>query len=156
MSRFKKILALAALTMVAALPVAAATGGRVVTDGRFSEFAAGPDLGYDDITGRTRMVRNPRGRTIVAIRVYGLQPNTTYGSHVHAAACAVGDANGHYKFDPLGPATPPNEIWPGPFTTDFRGRGIARTVVDAIAGPDAVSVVIHAPDGSKIACADLS
>jgi hypothetical protein len=29
-------------------------------------------------------------------------------------------------------------------------------MVDEVAGPEAVSVVIHAPGGAKIACADLS
>jgi len=34
--------------------------------------------------------------------------------------------------------------------------GNANTIADGTAGAAAVSVVIHAPGGAKIACADLS
>jgi hypothetical protein len=122
-----------------------------VTRGDFSSFN-----GYTGtITGRAQMVRTADGKTIVSIHVEGLVPGTTYGSHVHAAACATGLADGHYKFDPAGAATPPNEIWPGPFTANEAGIGNADTIADGTAGPTAVSVVIHAPGGAKIACADL-
>jgi hypothetical protein len=121
------------------------------TRGDFSSFN-----GYTGtITGRAQMVRTADGKTIVSIHVEGLVPGTTYGSHVHAAACATGLADGHYKFDPAGAATPPNEIWPGPFTANEAGIGNADTIADGTAGPTAVSVVIHAPGGAKIACADL-
>lgn len=123
-----------------------------VTRGDFSSFN-----GYGGtITGRAQMVRTADGRTIVSIHVEGLVPGSTYGSHVHAAACATGLADGHYKFDPAGAATPPNEIWPGPFTANEAGIGNADTIAEGTAGPTAVSVVIHAPGGAKIACADLS
>lgn len=79
----------------------------------------------------------------------------TEASHVHAAACATGLADGHYKFNPAGAASPPNEIWPGPFTANDAGIGDADTIAEGTAGPTAVSVVIHAPGGAKIACADL-
>ena len=65
------------------------------------------------------------------------------------------DADGHYRFNPAGAATPPNEIWPGPFTTNDAGIGNGNTIADGTAGPTAVSVVVHAPGGAKIACADL-
>jgi hypothetical protein len=91
----------------------------------------------------------------VSIQVTGLEAGLTYGSHVHAQACADGLAGGHYKFDPAGAVTPPNEIWPGPFTTNEAGNGSGWTVADGTAGSSAVSVVIHAPGGAKIACADL-
>ena len=81
--------------------------------------------------------------------------NTTYASHVHKQACADGDADGHYRFDPAGAATPPNEIWPGPFTTNDVGIGNANTIAWGTAGSTAISVVVHAPGGAKIACADL-
>jgi len=83
-------------------------------------------------------------------------PRTTYPSHVHSAPCGVDDANGHFMFDPAGPAEPPNEIWVGPFRTNGNGSAVASTRVDAVAGPGAVAVVVHAPDGSKVACADPS
>jgi hypothetical protein len=126
--------------------------GATVTSGEFGAFATGIGL---NITGRAQMVRTPDGKTIVTIHVEGLAAGTTYGSHVHKQACADGEADGHYRFDPAGAATPPNEIWPGPFTTNDAGIGNADTIAIGSAGATAVSVVVHAPGGAKIACADL-
>jgi Cu/Zn superoxide dismutase len=142
---------LAAALLAVALVSSAAADAATVTRGDVHAFATGAGL---DIAGRAQMVRTADGKTIVSVHVAGLAPNTTYGAHVHQQACAVGDADGHYRFDPAGPAAPPNEIWPG-FTTDADGVGNGRAVVDGTAGPTAVSVVIHAPGGAKIACADL-
>ena len=133
---------------------APATGASAeVTKGAFHEFAAGITQGLD-INGDAVMVRTPTNRTLVAVYVTGLAPNTAYGSHVHKQACAAGDADGHYQFEPGGPVDNVNEIWPG-FTTDPNGIGIGFGQNAGIAGPTAVSVVIHAPGGAKIACADL-
>jgi hypothetical protein len=143
--------AIASLSLLAALApnaLAAAT----VTRGDFHEFN-----GYGStITGRAQMVRTADGKTIVSIHVEGLTAGVTYASHVHAAACAAGLADGHYKFDPAGAAAPPNEIWPGPITANGGGIGNGGTIAVGTAGGTAVSVVIHAPGGAKIACADLS
>lgn len=125
--------------------------GATVTRGDFAPFTANTDL---PITGRAQMVRTADGKTIVSVHVEGLDDNTTYGAHVHAAACDNGFADGHYKFDAGGPALPPNEIWPG-FTTNDAGAGNGNATVLARAGEAAVSVVVHAPGGTKIACADL-
>lgn len=125
--------------------------GSTVTRGEVHAFAAGAGLG---ITGRAQMLRTPDGRTIVSIHVEGLSANTTYGSHVHQLPCGTSEADGHYKHDPAGPAAPPNEIWPG-FTTNAAGVGNGNATVDWTAGAAAVSVVVHAPGGAKIACADL-
>ncbi len=125
---------------------------KAVTTGELHAFASGTGM---DISGRAWMLRAPNGTTRVLLTVRGLDPRTTYPSHVHSAPCGVDDANGHYMFDPAGPPEPPNEIWVGPFTTSRFGTAVASTSVDAIAGPEAVAVVVHAPDGSKIACADL-
>ena len=125
--------------------------GSTVTRGEVHAFAAGVGL---PITGRAQMMRTPDGKTIVTVHVEGLNANTTYGSHVHQLPCGSSDADGHYKYDPAGPAAPPNEIWPG-FTTNDAGVGNGNATVDWIAGPTAVSVVVHAPGGAKIACADL-
>ena len=142
--------ATATLALLAALAPNALAAGQV-TRGDFNSFN-----GYGSvITGRAQMVRTADGKTIVSIHVEGLVPGTTYASHVHAAACGTGLADGHYKFDPAGAAAPPNEIWPGPFTANEAGIGNADTIADGTAGPTAVSVVIHAPGGAKIACADL-
>lgn len=125
----------------------------VVTRGDFHAFAAGAGL---SIGGHAQMIRTADGKTIVSVHIEGLLANTTYGSHVHKAACAAGDADGHYRLDPAGPAAPLNEIWPGPFTTTVAGVGTGGVMVRYTAGADAVSVVVHAPGGAKIACADLS
>jgi hypothetical protein len=125
--------------------------GAVVTRGEIHAFATGSGL---PITGRAQMIRTADGKTIVNVHVEGLAANTTYGSHVHQLPCGTSDADGHYKHDPAGPATPPNEIWPG-FTTNASGVGNGDATVDWIAGATAVSVVVHAPGGAKIACADL-
>lgn len=141
----------AALSIGAAFAPAVLAGGATVTRGDLSAFATGVG---QPITGRAQMVRTGDGKTIVSVHVEGLAANTTYGSHVHQQPCAVGEADGHYKFDPAGPATPPNEIWPG-FTTNAAGVGNGNATVQATAGANAVSVVVHAPGGAKIACADL-
>jgi hypothetical protein len=142
---------LAAGTLVAAFAPTVIGGGATVTRGDIAAFATA--LGQP-ISGRAQMVRTADGSTIVTVHVEGLLPDTAYASHVHAAACAVGDADGHYKFDPAGPALPPNEIWPS-FTTNAVGVGNGNATVQATAGAGAVAVVIHAPGGAKIACANL-
>jgi hypothetical protein len=144
--------ALASLAIIA-LGVASSVmaGGAVVARGEISSFAAGAGLA---LSGHAQMIRTADGKTIVSVHVEGLLPNTAYGSHVHQQACADGDADGHYKFDPTGPAAPPNEIWPG-FTTNAAGVGNGNATVYETAGAAAVSVVVHAPGGAKIACADL-
>lgn len=143
----------AALALAAAFSPSAIAGGATVTSGDLHAFATGAGL---PITGRAQMIRTADGRTIVTLHVEGLLADTTYASHVHAAACATGDADGHYRFDPSGSAVPPNEIWPGPFTTNPAGVGNANTIANGSAGPGAVSVVVHAPGGAKVACADLN
>jgi hypothetical protein len=140
-----------AITATFALAVSVAGSHTTVAQGTFHAFATGAAL---DISGHAQMVRTADGKTIVSVHVEGLAPDTTYGSHVHKQACADGEADGHYRFDPSGPATPPNEIWPG-FTTNAAGIGNGRAVVQGIAGSAALSVVVHAPGGAKIACADL-
>lgn len=143
--------AVAAVALSASLAPSALAGGATVTRGVFNAFN-GSSL---PITGQATMIRTADGRTIVTIQVQGLDASTEYGSHVHKQACADGLAGTHYRFDPAGAATPPNEIWPGPFTTNDAGIGNGNTVADGTAGQTAVSVVVHAPGGAKIACADL-
>ena len=142
---------LAGSSLVLAFAPVALGGASVVTRGDFQAFAAGAGLA---ITGRAQMVRTADGKTTVTVHVDGLSADTTYGSHVHQLPCDTSDADGHYKNDPAGPAAPPNEIWPG-FTTNEAGVGNGNATVGWIAGLTAVSVVVHAPGGAKIACADL-
>ena len=83
-----------------------------------------------------------------------MYPNKAYPSNLNQFPCGTSDADGHYKHDPAGAATPPNEIWPA-FTTNDAGVGNGNATADWIARASAVSVVVHAPGGATIACADL-
>lgn len=142
----------------AMMPAIASAEPAAVTRGALTPFAAGTG---GPITGHAQMVRTASGSTIVSLHVEGLTPGGRYASHVHAAPCAVGAADGHYKLDPTGPATPPNEIWPGggPFVANGGGIANAQTVAGFTAGPTAVSVVVHdlslPSTANKVACADL-
>jgi hypothetical protein len=145
-------IAAAGLSLALAFVPSILAVGATVTRGDIHAFAAGAGL---PISGRAQMVRTPEGKTLVSIHVEGLTSGVTYASHVHKQACGDGEADGHYRFDPAGPATPPNEIWPGPFTANAAGVGNADTIAVGSAGATAMSVVVHAPGGAKIACADL-
>ncbi|HXV72253.1 MAG TPA: hypothetical protein VEB69_12755 [Acidimicrobiia bacterium] len=146
------------ITLVAAIALVAApvsaTAARV-TSGRFATFADGAGLGYA-VAGHAVMTRTSH-TTKVSLAVSGLEPGSTYGSHVHNQSCDSGNAGGHYSFGyPVpGGALDGSEIWPGPITANAAGRAVGWVRVDDVAGPEAVSVVIHAPGGAKIACADL-
>ena len=147
----------AMLVVLMAAPLSAQ--GAETTNGSFESFAAGAGhADYGDVGGQATMIRTASGKTIVVVTASGLTPGETYGSHVHKQACNNGDAGGHYSFGVAVPGGALNgsEIWPGPFTANAAGRAVGWTMVDATAGVDAVSVVIHAPGGAKIACADLS
>lgn len=140
-----------------AVSTVAGAGGATVTRGDFHTFAVGVDRSFH-IGGHAQMVRAADGSSIVSIHVSGLVPGVTYGSHVHAAACSVGAADGHYMFPGAvdgGATGAHNEIWPGPVTADGGGVANGHTLVGATAGSNAVSVVVHDLDGAKIACADL-
>lgn len=139
--------------------VAAAAGSPAsVTRGELVPFAAGAD---GSTSGRAFMIRTAHGSTVVQLHARGLVPGRQYASHVHAAPCGVGEADGHYKHDPAGAPTPPNEIWPGggPFVASRAGTASERAVADFVAGANAVSVVVHdlslPSTANKIACADL-
>lgn len=126
--------------------------GAVVTKGTVRDFAAASGT----IRGEAQMVRS-HGTTFVTIRVHeGLAPSTAHPVHVHELPCDVDDAGGHYKIDPFEPLTlRENEIWPE-FTTDGDGVGVGQVAVSHLARPEAQSVVVHAPGGAKIACANLT
>ena len=144
---------IASVIVALVIVVPAAASGAQVTRGAFHEFAVGAAQGMD-ISGHAQMIRTGSGRTIVSIHVEGLAVNTTYGSHVHKQACGVGEADGHYQYVPGAGVNDVNEIWPG-FTTNDTGIGNGNARNDGIAAGTAVSIVVHAPGGAKIACADL-
>jgi len=150
------IVAISACLMAMSAMPAGARNQTNVTAGTFSSFAEGPGLGFE-ISGNALMVKTP-SKTLVLVVADGLEPGETYGSHVHNAPCDTNNAGGHYSFghSVRGGALDGSEIWPGPFTANPRGRVIGITTVGEPAGPQAVSVVIHAPGGAKIACADLT
>jgi hypothetical protein len=145
----------AVLVVLMAAPLSAS--GVEVTKGTFESFAAGSGHVYDGIEGNARMIRTAAGDTTVVVTVKGLVAGETYGSHVHNQACSDADAGGHYRFGHSVPggALDGLEIWPGPFTANAAGHAVGHTSVGATAGPTALSVVIHAPGGAKVACADL-
>ena len=155
----RKLVVTTAMLVAIVLAVPALAGGAQITRGDLAVFADGSGLGYSDVTGRVQMVRTGDGKTIVSVQVAGLTPGDTYGSHVHNQSCATGSAGGHYSFGHsvvggVGPGD--SEIWPGPFTSNAAGHANGTAIVDETAGSTAVSVVIHAPGGQKVACADLS
>ena len=153
-SRRRPLAALLAsvVAIIAFAPMVLADSAQV-TRGDFHAFAAGVGL---PIAGRAQMVRTADNKTIVSVHLEGLDANTTYPAHVHAAPCGVNTADGHYRFNGGGAGVPPNEIWPG-FTTNGAGVGNGSATADARAGEAAVSVVVHDPTTkAKIACANLS
>lgn len=129
-----------------------ASGGEV-TRGDFHTYASGPDLGYE-ISGHARMTRTADGKTLVSVHAVGLLPNTAYGVHVHNKACGDESGGGHYQEIVGGPVDAENEIWPL-ITTNEDGVGNGKAEHAFYARPEAQAVVIHAPGGARIACADL-
>ncbi|NGY60595.1 superoxide dismutase [Lentzea sp. NEAU-D13] len=94
------------------------------------------------------------GRTTVELKVFGLLPDTKYGSHVHTKPCGAkpADSGPHYQNekDPVTPSVDPkyanaqNEIWLD-FTTDSTGAATATaTVTWAFRKGEANAVVVHA------------
>ena len=139
---------------VSAIGGTAGAGSRVqVETGQFSEYSAGVARGYD-IRGPVRLTVGDDW-TKVHANVQGLAPQTTYSSHLHDKACSDALGGGHYKDDPAGPVTPPNELW---LTLETNRRGQAHDASSApwVVRDGARSVVIHDQDGARIACADLT
>jgi hypothetical protein len=158
MSKWKKnaTATMTAIAVVALVALPAMAGGAEVTDGSFRTFADGGDLGYE-VEGFAHMVRTPH-QTVVIVMASGLEAGLAYGSHVHNQACDDGNAGGHYSFGesvPGGAGADGSELWPGPFVARSNGTVVGKARVGAVAGTTAMSVVIHAPGGAKIACADL-
>lgn len=161
-SRMRSGLLVAAIatTMVLTMAAPAPAMHRDITRGDVVTLEGGTDLGYD-LEGRVHMIRQAAQDgiwTYVEVRVWGLDPNTTYPVHVHNAPCSDDPpGGGHYQHEVGGPVDPVNEIWPE-ITSNPNGAGSGRAMHDNYARPDAQSLVIHYPEDTSIrlACADLS
>jgi len=95
--------------------------------------------------------------TFVAVRVRGLDPATSYPTHVHNAPCSTIPPGGsHYQHIAGGAVDGVNEIWPV-VTTNERGAGWGTAWHDHRARPDAMAIVIHYPADTSIrlVCIDL-
>ena len=146
---------------IATVSAAPALAGPTKTRGTFQTLPAGAAMGLD-IDGTATLTRSADG-TEGKIVVKGLRPATTYAAHLHNAPCSAADPGGsHYKDDPAGPSMPPNELWfssidDPTFGIRANSAGVAHASgsADWVARPEARSVVVHAADGAKIACADL-
>ncbi len=134
-----------------------------VVDTATGELVENP--AYDPgVTGRVHMKVGLES-TKVSVEVEGLDPELVYGSHLHDRRCADG-GGGHYQDEVGGPVDSVNEIWLSSFETGFGILG-AAPMAEASGAADwaarttsadstnALSVVIHAPGGARIACADL-
>ena len=159
---------LAAAVLAVALAVAPTAGAATKTRGTFQTLPDGTAMGLE-IEGIAQLTRTDDS-TFAKIVVRGLEPGTTYASHVHNAPCAAPALGGsHYRNDPAGPAMPPNELWLSSSDDPMagitaNGGGVAhgRGSADWVARPEAQSIVIHyippggtTAGGPKIACADL-
>ncbi len=101
----------------------------------------------------------PLPSTIVAaaLNIKGLASGP-YMAHVHALPCAV-DAGGHYKIDTtISTASEGNEIWI--YNRLFSAtaglvNGGGSIHAETLLRADAMSVVVHNSDSTKLLCADL-
>ena len=128
-----------------------------VTRGRFQTLPG--DHGHD-VRGGAIMFRTDAGgsTTTVVVRVRGLDPDTTYRTHIHDRPCSsTPPGGGHYQHVIGGEVDAVNEIWPT-ITSDHHGRGLGYAVHGHRARDDAQAIVIHHPtDNSiRIACLDLT
>jgi len=131
-----------------------AEGAATVSSILRGSFAPLPGYEAVPIDGRAQLTRLVDGTTQVDLVASGLGASLAHAAHVHAQPCAY-QGGGHYKMDPaVVDALETNEIWPS-FTSDADGIGRASLSVAHLARGDAMSVVIHAPAGGKMACADL-
>lgn len=125
------------------------------TTGDALVLQGGIDAGFDSMTADATMERSAGGGTTVVLDVAGLAADETYPVHVHDRDCASGDGGGHYKIDygVMG-AEEANELWL-PVTTDAAGAGQSMVMSDHLARAEAQALVVHAPDGTRLACIDL-
>ena len=122
-------IAIAGLMAVGAF--ASVAGAATKERGAFATLPAGTSLGLS-LAGMAQITRTADG-TSVKITVRGLEPGTTYGAHLHNAPCAVNEGGAHYKDNPAGLSTPPNELWLS--STSDPMAGITANAAGVGAGP---------------------
>src|SRR6185295_19423630 len=101
-------------------------------------------------TGTVKSCTTAANVTRIIMNVTLTQPDAgainmrMFGSHVHVAACNVGQAGGHYRDDAGAGASSTNEFWLD-FTTDATGAAMVdKTGTFAIRDGGAKAIVIHA------------
>ena len=144
---------MSALNEPDATPADRADGER--TTGRFTVLDTAPP-GSGGVEGKAWMAQNKHGTTIT-IRLSGLEPGTAYVSHLHEQSCADDNGGEHFRFDPAGGDTPPNEVHLG-FTADQDGNGGATVTNDMRVRDAAPAIVVHPADAmdNRLACVDFS
>ena len=139
---------------IACADLTAPQNGTKLYKGDFVSFNSGSEMDLG-INGYAQMVRSGNS-TYVTVRVEGVVENQTYPAHVHNLPCDVSNGGGHYKIDPtVDTVIAENEIWPL-VSSDENGVGTGSASALHIARPEAQSVVVHAPDGTRLACATLT
>jgi hypothetical protein len=110
---------------------------------------AGAPARFSRVAGTAGTVAARGGGTDVSIALRGLRPNAKYLAHVHVGGCDQPDPGGpHFKFDPNGSDTPPNEIHLR-LETNATGGGSAQASSDRAIPPGAArSIVVHADDAA--------
>jgi superoxide dismutase, Cu-Zn family len=101
---------------------------------------------FDSARGKTTITET-KGGTTFAIRVTGIDSAVAgkeFGGHLHIGPCDPLTNKGHYKSDPTGLSTPPNEVW---FNFLPNEDGMAYAVSSAPFVPvdddGQMSIVIH-------------
>lgn len=93
-------------------------------------------------------------QTVVRLRMAGVDAaeGAAFPAHVHVGPCTtdLAEAGGHYNSG--GPVDDDHESWLT-FTVNPAGRGVGHDSDHfVIARGDAQSVVVHAPDGTRLGC----
>lgn len=124
--------------------------------GAFAPFAYA-STADGPIAGSARLTVTPEG-TRIELDVSGLRPDQSYGAHLHALPCHIGDGGGHYKIDPtIADTLAENELWPA-VTPGPDGQATASLTSPHAVRASAQSIVIHRKAGDeapKVACATL-
>jgi Cu-Zn family superoxide dismutase len=173
----------AAAALVLAAPAIAENVSRASGElTRYPNQAITGSTAPEGATARVQRVGTGDGRTVVTLKVSGMERSAAYGAHAHVAACGepgtdtAGLAAGpHFQHaqDPVTPSTdaafanPQNEIWLD-LTTNHAGNGHATSVVEWQFEPARrpKSVIIHEMHtlttegkhgvaGKRVACIDV-